>query len=60
LTTAIAIPDAFALSIATCIAKCAGTCPSPPSPSTSAEIAVSFTIAGRASIFARPVRRSRS
>jgi len=59
-TAAIAMPDCLALSIATCIAKRAGTWPSPPSPSTSAETGVSLMMRGRASMFALPLRRSRS
>ena len=54
------MPDCLALSIATCIAKRAGTWPSPPSPSTSAETGVSLMMRGRAAMFARPLRRSRS
>src|SRR5215813_11749218 len=54
------MPDCLVLSIATCIAKRAGTWPSPPSPSTSAETGVSLMTRGRAAILARPSRRSRS
>src|SRR6516164_4805060 len=59
-TAVIAMPDFLALSIATCIAKRAGTWPSPPPPSTSAETGVSLMTRGRAAILARPSRRSRS